>query len=83
MVRQSHLFGISFPLASQLGGEGDWDCQWKAAPPSTTSLTREENHVKAIEYFSEGKLYEAAYTWEDILAQNPTDPIALRFASDM
>ncbi|TRY53880.1 hypothetical protein DNTS_035627 [Danionella cerebrum] len=44
--------------------------------------TREKNHVKAVELFSKGALHKACDLWECILADHPTDLLALKFAHD-
>lgn len=43
---------------------------------------REKLHVKAMELFSRGDFPKACDTWEDILADHPTDLLALKFAHD-
>ncbi|RXN24713.1 tetratricopeptide repeat 38 [Labeo rohita] len=44
--------------------------------------TRERNHVKAVELFSKGALHKACEVWEGILADHPTDMLALKFSHD-
>ncbi|XP_077049747.1 tetratricopeptide repeat protein 38 [Siphateles boraxobius] len=44
--------------------------------------SRERNHVKAMELFSKGALHKACEVWEGILADHPTDVLALKFAHD-
>jgi len=39
--------------------------------------------LAAINAFSDGHFHQATNYWEKILVDHPTDPIALRFASDM
>lgn len=49
----------------------------------TQQLTsREKNHVKAVQLFSKGALHKACEVWECILADHPTDLLALKFAHD-
>ncbi|CAM4580722.1 unnamed protein product [Leuciscus chuanchicus] len=44
--------------------------------------SRERNHVKAMELFSKGALHKACEVWEGILADHPTDMLALKLAHD-
>jgi tetratricopeptide (TPR) repeat protein len=41
---------------------------------------REINHVKAIDLLHQGELIDAVNIWENILIDNPTDVLALKFA---
>ncbi|XP_075544316.1 tetratricopeptide repeat protein 38-like [Dermacentor variabilis] len=43
---------------------------------------REQLHVDAVLAWSRGRLSRAASLWEDILIDNPTDMLALKFAHD-
>lgn len=43
---------------------------------------REQLHVNAVLAWSRGRLSRAASLWEDILIDNPTDMLALKFAHD-
>ena len=46
------------------------------------ATAREKAHLGAVEAWSEGRLYEAAARWEGILAEFPTDALALRLVQD-
>ena len=41
---------------------------------------REINHVRAIDLLHQGELIDAVNIWENILIDNPTDVLALKFA---
>uniref|UniRef100_A0A1I7XDD6 Tetratricopeptide repeat protein 38 n=1 Tax=Heterorhabditis bacteriophora TaxID=37862 RepID=A0A1I7XDD6_HETBA len=43
---------------------------------------REQKHVKAVKQWAEGEMRAAANTWEDILAEFPTDLMACKFAHE-
>jgi tetratricopeptide (TPR) repeat protein len=43
---------------------------------------REKLHLKAVEAWGSGRLFEAAAVWEQILLDCPTDALALRFLHD-
>uniref|UniRef100_A0A914E034 Tetratricopeptide repeat protein 38 n=1 Tax=Acrobeloides nanus TaxID=290746 RepID=A0A914E034_9BILA len=43
---------------------------------------REKKHVKAVNYFANGNILSACVEWEKILAEHPTDLMALKFAYD-
>lgn len=43
---------------------------------------REQLHVDAVLAWSRGRMSRAASIWEDILIENPTDMLALKFAHD-
>jgi len=43
---------------------------------------REKLHLRAVQAWAAGRMFEAAAVWEQILADNPTDALALRFAHD-
>ncbi|XP_064642236.1 tetratricopeptide repeat protein 38-like [Lineus longissimus] len=43
---------------------------------------REKKHVEAVKLWSDGKMDDAAYLWEDILISYPLDMLALKFAHD-
>jgi hypothetical protein len=44
---------------------------------------REKNHVEAIKYLHFGDLDKACNLWENILIENPTDMVAIKFAHDI
>uniref|UniRef100_A0A915EWJ8 Tetratricopeptide repeat protein 38 n=1 Tax=Ditylenchus dipsaci TaxID=166011 RepID=A0A915EWJ8_9BILA len=43
---------------------------------------REEKHVKAVNYFAHGEMRSACVEWEKILAEHPTDLMAIKFSHD-
>ncbi len=48
-----------------------------------TLTEREKNHVKAIEYLHNGNCDKACIEWENILVENPTDMMAIKFSHDV
>uniref|UniRef100_A0A914DY36 Tetratricopeptide repeat protein 38 n=1 Tax=Acrobeloides nanus TaxID=290746 RepID=A0A914DY36_9BILA len=44
--------------------------------------SREKKHAKAVNYFANGDMLSACVEWEKILAEHPTDLMALKFAHD-
>lgn len=46
------------------------------------ATAREKAHLAAVEAWNQGRLYEAAARWEAILAEYPTDALALRLVQD-
>ncbi len=49
---------------------------------STNASTREKLHLKAAQHWAQGKITEAAKTWELALAADPHDLLALHLAHD-
>lgn len=54
--------------------------QQKASQLNSSLTQRELDHVKAINSLQQGNLIDAVQTWEDILIENPTDMLAIKFA---
>jgi tetratricopeptide (TPR) repeat protein len=48
----------------------------------SATTRREQKHLAAAEAWAEGRLFEAAQRWEDILVEAPRDALALRLAQD-
>jgi hypothetical protein len=51
-----------------------------ARPLVAQATTREQSHVEALEAWAEGDLDRTLAIWETILADHPTDALALRLA---
>ncbi|KAE9553672.1 hypothetical protein FO519_003120 [Halicephalobus sp. NKZ332] len=54
----------------------------KLIDDAKTANKREQHHVKAIYNFAYGKMQSACVEWEKILAEHPTDLMALKFSHD-
>ena len=74
------LFGANLLLNSAEARNNTSNLAKKALNLGSRITTRELMHVKAIEHLQVGNLSKAVDYWEDILLENPTDMLALKFA---
>jgi tetratricopeptide (TPR) repeat protein len=54
----------------------------KARAAETCASARERKHLAAVEAWAAGRAFAAAALWEDILADEPRDALALRLVQD-
>ena len=74
-----HALGTSNSVHKEKAFKENLD---KLIDDAKTSNKREQHHAKAVYNFAYGDMQSACVEWEKILAEYPTDLMALKFAHD-